>query len=1001
MAEDAAQDAFVTAWMKLDTLKEPQKFGSWVCKIAKNCALNMLSRYRDFLPLDLVDNLSFTADQAEDPARLYAQNEENRELHGTISKLPQRVGQIVRMYYFEDLSISEIAEKMCISTGTVKWQLHDGRKRIRKELCAMNEKWNDTLVMRVMKKVDEIKVWQFKNNKNGFEKVYSDVIADIEELPESSHKYHALADVLMRGWWWLPGEKNDALFSRIRDAAERGKNDEVMEFIVSREDAQVYGGERIEFIRDKQIPRLEAAGFVRATAREYFWLGHYYFGSGKIDEGRAAYGKASKLLSGAELYGAFAPCAQELEERLVGELSEKDPKRYRAMAGAAEIKFFDGATRFWTDVVMNNGDLISYDMLSPNILRNSSRCDGHFFHSLGVGKMLTGSDGTTLTFESDSVTVETPCGTFDDCELWVTKHSDHRGKHVFRSYYKSGVGIVRHESEIDGYTDTRVLCSYKVTGDGRLPLVCGNSWEYAPVDTDGALRSQLKINVSFADTSYAVTTMSFYIERLRYDENSWLDMIEQMRNEYWHTVKGAQKLCDVSHVIKRVQELASTPMEKAHTKAACSVMSRIMETSREITPGATSDGHWNFFSKNALERENGTIRKTHDPRWSFEWKCDPNEILLYNDIYGILQDSAGCIWSDEWQIGATPIVEYMLWGTHPVKTRIVCEDGGTVSTAAGTFDNCLKLSLDISGLDNGLSYRAGKKEYYFARGIGIVRTVNEYRDGTCLGVYELTSYEGTGEGFMPIENGMIRHYDAVSATDGYVGAAEYTYAESATGEIYVFSDRTGIRVPLPAITKYSSVQGELLEDMLWDEGKWKEAHQKYAANNFHLLLHLFSRPARNRNNAKRSIDLNGFYMTVIESLGTNGDIPPAWYNLYARMALIRAAALFGDNRKEEGYESLEIALKYCKKSQDFEEGDLLDTCSNEVLGGIKYEYGKSVIRLPDGSRDPVEYYYLMSFEASNLLYAITAPRGWEWFNSVRNEERFKEYVERVRKIITK
>ena len=44
MAEDAAQDAFVTAWMKLDTLQEPQKFGVWVCRIAKNCALNKIGR---------------------------------------------------------------------------------------------------------------------------------------------------------------------------------------------------------------------------------------------------------------------------------------------------------------------------------------------------------------------------------------------------------------------------------------------------------------------------------------------------------------------------------------------------------------------------------------------------------------------------------------------------------------------------------------------------------------------------------------------------------------------------------------------------------------------------------------------------------------------------------------------------------------------------------------------------------------------------------------------
>lgn len=36
MAEDAAQDAFVSAWMKLSALREPAKYGAWVCRIARN-----------------------------------------------------------------------------------------------------------------------------------------------------------------------------------------------------------------------------------------------------------------------------------------------------------------------------------------------------------------------------------------------------------------------------------------------------------------------------------------------------------------------------------------------------------------------------------------------------------------------------------------------------------------------------------------------------------------------------------------------------------------------------------------------------------------------------------------------------------------------------------------------------------------------------------------------------------------------------------------------------
>ena len=117
-----------------------------------------------------------------------------------------------------------------------------------------------------MKKVEELKLWQYKNSKNGFEKVCKEVLKEVEELPESMDKYHALADVLLRGWWWISGEKNDALFERIRDAAEKGKNDEVMKFIAAKEDSKLYGGAKIKFIRETQIPRLEKSGFVKALA---------------------------------------------------------------------------------------------------------------------------------------------------------------------------------------------------------------------------------------------------------------------------------------------------------------------------------------------------------------------------------------------------------------------------------------------------------------------------------------------------------------------------------------------------------------------------------------------------------------------------------------------------------------------------------------------------------------------------------------------------------------
>ena len=75
MAEDSAQDAFVTAWMKLNTLAEPSKFAPWVRKIAKNCALNTVKRYRGIMPLDQLENYEISNNQSVSPEETYLDKE--------------------------------------------------------------------------------------------------------------------------------------------------------------------------------------------------------------------------------------------------------------------------------------------------------------------------------------------------------------------------------------------------------------------------------------------------------------------------------------------------------------------------------------------------------------------------------------------------------------------------------------------------------------------------------------------------------------------------------------------------------------------------------------------------------------------------------------------------------------------------------------------------------------------------------------------------------------
>ena len=60
LAEDAAQEAFVSAWLKLDVLRDGEKFGAWVHRIAVNCAKNISSQYKQWGCLSDV-----TADETE------------------------------------------------------------------------------------------------------------------------------------------------------------------------------------------------------------------------------------------------------------------------------------------------------------------------------------------------------------------------------------------------------------------------------------------------------------------------------------------------------------------------------------------------------------------------------------------------------------------------------------------------------------------------------------------------------------------------------------------------------------------------------------------------------------------------------------------------------------------------------------------------------------------------------------------------------------------------
>lgn len=483
-------------------------------------------------------------------------------------------------------------------------------------------------------------------------------------------------------------------------------------------------------------------------------------------------------------------------------------------------------------------------------------------------------------------------------------------------------------------------------------------------------------------------------------------MIQQIRNDYWQEVDGKHKISDVYHAMERAEILAKTPMEKAHTRAACSVARRILETDPDFNPDYSATGHWNFFNRSMTDNSAGKVKYYHNFRWSFEWKkisaASPSaeQPLLYNDVYGILNDAANCLWNEKWEAGTEYTEEFIHYGVEvEVKTKILCENAGTITTAAGTFDNCLKLSLDINGYENGWSYRAGQKEYYFAPNIGIIRFVSGYCQDSMHAVYELSSYVGTGEGYMPFQDGMVRRYDALDLTDGYVGSAEYTYVADNDGRIIIFEDRCGIKKKMDDITQYSSVRDEIMEEKLWNEWKHDESRLRHDVNNFNILTHFLGRNARYWAKPERAAAWMKHKMKLLEFLGDGEGVPRAWLGEYARSCFGAATALLGAEHIEEGYEYLDRAFDLYPKWLEIPDGEALEVGNEMIYGGIKVIKGKGIIELPDGAHEPIHYVRLFDHSSGEMYYSMTAQNGWEWFDGVRNDERFQKAVERAKKLM--
>lgn len=158
-AEDAAQEAFVTAFRSLSTWRGDGPFGAWLARIALRIAIRASTRRRSVVWIDATRPeapadrdaagggaggrnaaaAALTAQAlahapAHDPALLALQAERATAVRAAVARLDEPYREVVALRFFADLSLAEIAAETGRPLGTVKTHLHRGLGRVRRSL---------------------------------------------------------------------------------------------------------------------------------------------------------------------------------------------------------------------------------------------------------------------------------------------------------------------------------------------------------------------------------------------------------------------------------------------------------------------------------------------------------------------------------------------------------------------------------------------------------------------------------------------------------------------------------------------------------------------------------------------------------------------------------------------------------------------------------------------------------------------------------------------------
>ncbi|MBD5474904.1 MAG: sigma-70 family RNA polymerase sigma factor [Lachnospiraceae bacterium] len=121
-AEDAVSEAVLMAYEKRHTLRDRNRFKSWIMQIVANEARRIYGKKRRITPMEDME------------AYMPSFRDENHELWDVVMQLETAHREVIMLYFYERFSIKEIGRILHVPEGTVKSRLYRAKKALKEML---------------------------------------------------------------------------------------------------------------------------------------------------------------------------------------------------------------------------------------------------------------------------------------------------------------------------------------------------------------------------------------------------------------------------------------------------------------------------------------------------------------------------------------------------------------------------------------------------------------------------------------------------------------------------------------------------------------------------------------------------------------------------------------------------------------------------------------------------------------------------------------------------